>query len=73
MRFSMPFGDVVVGCLRACIPAAGRGVGHRSRGHPELGQDDELEGEIASEDQQHDEQIVHDNILRTGGVRSYAL
>jgi hypothetical protein len=54
--------EVIVGRaapLSLASSAAGRGVWHSSGGHPELGENDELEGQIASKDKQHDEQIVH--------------
>ena len=50
--------------LRCVTSAAGRGIGDRSGGHSEFGENHELEGQIASEDQQHDQKIVQEDSLQ---------
>ena len=47
-----------------CVRAAGPGIGNRSGGHPQLGQDHELKRQIRAEYQQNDEQIIQRIALR---------
>ena len=64
---SRRFSVILVNLLgvRLTSPAAGRGIGHRSRGDPELWQDHVLDRQPGADYQQGDEQVIHQTTSST--------